>query len=105
MLTAVLPLGLLGYSAVALATHWFISGMVAPVVAVLLWRRHPRARFSSYVFLSVVVVRGFLTHSWLVAAFGAVMILVLQLPDARAIWPTLSPRDPTGRLARSGRSG
>jgi hypothetical protein len=82
----ILPVMLLAYSGTALATHWWLSGLAAPVVAVLLWYRHPRARFSAYVLLSVIVVRGLFTHAWLVTAFGTASLLAMQLPSARTAW-------------------
>ncbi len=82
----ILPVGLLAYSGAALARHWWLAGLAAPVVAALLWYRHPRARFSAYVLLSVIVVRGLLTHAWLVTAFGVGMLLAMQLPSARTAW-------------------
>jgi hypothetical protein len=66
------PSALLAYAAFALGVaRWWISGLAAPVVAVLLWRRHPRSRFSAYVFLSVVAIRGVATHRWPVLALAA----------------------------------
>jgi len=88
-----LPLSLLAYAVVALGyRHWWISGAVAPLVAWLLWRRHPRARWSSYVLLSAMVWRGLLTGSWGTLAYAVAAIGALQLPAARALWPRVKPR-------------
>jgi len=45
---------LLVYAGIAVARHWWPSALMAPLLAVLLWRRHRRARFSAYVFFSVL---------------------------------------------------
>jgi hypothetical protein len=81
---------LLGYAAVALGIgHWWISGAVAPIVALLLARRHRRARFSAYVLWSVVVIRSLATRHWAMATAAAVAIFVLQTPAAIRLWPRL----------------
>jgi hypothetical protein len=102
------------YGAVALAVErrW-ISGLAAAAVAVLLWWRHPRARFSAYVFLSVAVLRGIAGQAWWAVALGGAAILLLQTRAARATWPRLPWRglrpgappptvrpDDGGRIAR-----
>jgi len=87
-----LVVALLAYAVVALAWgRWWLSGAAAPVVAWLLWRRHPRARFSAYVLLSAVLLRGAFTRSWASAAFAGAAILLLQAPAARRAWPRLRP--------------
>jgi hypothetical protein len=91
---------LIGYAVIAPSVgHRWISGVVAPAVAVLLWRRHPRARFAAYIFLSAVGVRAALEGQWPALLFAATAILVLQTPAARRVWPRLSLRWP-GRLTR-----
>ena len=88
-----LPVSLLAYAVVALGfRHWWISGAVAPLVAWLLWRRHRRARFSSYVLLSVMAWRGLLTGSWGTLAYAMTAIGALQTPAALALWPRVNPR-------------
>ena len=90
VVTILLPLALLGYALVAAGvTHWWISGLAAPVVAILLWRVHPRARFAAYVFLSVVALRGALTHRWAAVAFAAAAVALMQTAAARRVWPRL----------------
>ena len=89
----VLPLALVAYACVALGVaHWWVSGLVAPVVAALLWRRHPRARFAAYVFLSLVALRGALAHRWAALAFAVVVVALMQTAAARRAWPRLRPR-------------
>ncbi len=87
-LTTALPAALLAYAAYALlVARWWLSGAAAPVVAALLWTRHRRARFSAYILLSVVVMRGTIRGQWGAVAFAAAAILALQLPAARRTWP------------------
>jgi len=84
---------LLGYAALALgALRWWLSGAAALVVAALLWRRHPRARFAAYVYLSTLALRGLARGEWPGLAFAAGALLLLQLPGARRAWPRLRPR-------------
>jgi hypothetical protein len=87
-----LPLALLGYALLALGVaHWWISGLAAPVIAGLLWRRHPRARFATYVFLSVVALRGAVGRHWAALAFAAIAVALMQIAAARRAWPRLRP--------------
>src|SRR5258706_4796448 len=61
-------------SALLLRTGWlnfgslrlwdsFVYFLIAPIVGVLMLRRHERARFSVYVFLSCEIVRAVRIHS------------------------------------------
>ena len=81
--------GLLVYAVLALVAHRWISGLAAPLVALLLARRHPRARFTTYVFFAALVVRGLVAGAWPLALFAGAGILVLQTPPARRAWPRL----------------
>jgi hypothetical protein len=89
------------YAMFALSAHRWISGLVAPGVAALLGWRHPRARFSAYVFFSALAFRGLVAGSWPLALFAGAGIVVLQTPPARRAWPRLvagamrSARDPS----------
>jgi hypothetical protein len=103
-----LAASLVVYTVIALAIrHWWISGAAAPVIAVLLWRAHPRARFSAYVFFSVVALRGGLRNSWGSVVYAVAAILLLQTPAALRAWPRLrpgrrpggAPRAPDDRMA------
>ncbi len=78
------------YAAVALVAHRWISAAAAPVVAMLLAGRHPRARFSAYVLLSAIAVRGLMVGGWALVAFAVAGVLVLQTPPARRAWPRLT---------------
>ena len=85
---------LLAYTVVAGALGWWPSALVAPVVGWLLWRRHPRARFTAYVFFSVMAARALFTATWPLAAFALGAIGALQLPAARRAWPRLTRGQP-----------
>ncbi len=75
-------------------------GVAAPYVAILLWRRHPRARFAAYIFLSHETVRGLHFRHWDAVALALVWIAVLQLPAARRYAPSLDPAVIRARLRR-----
>jgi hypothetical protein len=105
---ALAPLGqvasLLGVRALNFAPDrpwsYLAYGLAAPYVAALLWRRHPRARFAAYVFLTHEAVRGLhLGHRDAVAAAVAA-VLLLQLPAARRWAPSLRPRALVARWRR-----
>jgi hypothetical protein len=91
VLRALLALALVAYAAAALVTGGWLTATAAALVALLLWRAHRRARFSAYVFLSVVAARGLVTGAWAAVGFAAGAILLLQAPAARRVWPRLHP--------------
>jgi hypothetical protein len=72
--------------------------VIAPVVGVLMLRRHERARFSVYVFLSCEILRAIRIHSGLLGVVAAGAILYLQLPAARRFHPSVDPRKVMARL-------
>src|SRR5689334_1618342 len=81
----------------------FVYFVIAPVVGTLMLRRHERARFSAYVFLSCEILRAMRIHSWPLGLLSAGAILYLQLPAARRFHPSVDPRKVMARL-RLGRS-
>ncbi len=81
--------------------NYVAYGLAAPYVAVLLWRRHPRARFAAYVFLTHEAARGLHFGHWDAAAPAAAWIGLLQLPVARRWAPSLRPAEVLARLRRS----
>ena len=83
--------GLVVYAGLALLTHRWPSALVAPLVAALLVRRHPRARFAAYVFFSALALRSLIAGAWPLAGFAAAGIVLLQTPPARRAWPRLVP--------------
>jgi hypothetical protein len=76
----------------------FIYFIIAPVVGALMLRRHERARFSVYVFLSCEILRAIRIHSALLGLLAAISILYLQLPAARRFHPAVDPRKVMARL-------
>jgi hypothetical protein len=98
LLAITLVTALVLYSAYALLVgHWWISGLAAPVVALLLVGRHRRARFATYVFLTVALLRTAFTGHWGMALGATGALLLLQTPAACRLWPRLTP---PGRMAR-----
>lgn len=78
--------------------NYVAYGLAAPYVAVLLWRRHPRARFAAYVFLTHESVRGLHFRHWDAVAVAAAWVALLQLPSARRYAPSLRPVEIRDRL-------
>jgi hypothetical protein len=76
----------------------FVYFVIAPVVGALMLRRHERARFSVYVFLSCEILRAMRIHSLLLGLLSAAAILYLQLPAARRFHPSVDPRKVMARL-------
>jgi hypothetical protein len=72
---------------------WVAYGLAAPYVGWLVWRRHPRARFAAYVFLTHEAVRGVHLRRWEAVAVAGVWVLLLQLPAARRWLPSLRPAE------------
>ncbi|MBI4012101.1 MAG: hypothetical protein HY359_07350 [Candidatus Rokubacteria bacterium] len=77
--------------------NYLAYGLAAPYVAVLLSRRHPRARFAAYVFLTHEALRGLHFHHWDAVVVAAAWIALLQLPAARRYAPSLRGRLPWRR--------
>lgn len=100
-----LPLACLGYAAVAVihGRAW-LSAAAAVVLAGLLWRRHPRARFAAYIFFSALALRALTSSGWPTLLFAGGAVLLLQAAPAKAVWPRLTPgwsRKPDDRMRRS----
>ena|SRR5689334_5133295 len=83
---------LLVYAGVAVTRRWWPSAVIGPLVAVLLWRAHRRARFTAYVFFSVMAARGVLTGVWALPAYALAAVALMQTPAACRAWPRLSDR-------------
>ena len=78
----------LGAATIALAVEGrWLSAAAALGVAALLVGRHPRARFSAYVLLSVLAARAGLHGQWELAALGVAAIVLLQTSAAARLWP------------------
>ena len=96
---------LLVYAVIAVTRRWWPSAAMAPLLAVLLWRRHRRARFTAYVFFSVLAARGSLTGVWARPAYALAAVGLLQTSAARAAWPRLQPGRVRGGIAPADEPG
>jgi hypothetical protein len=110
----ILTLGLLGSpvihaSALLLRARWLNFGslrlwdglvyfVIAPIVGGLMLRRHERARFSAYVFLSCEILRAFRIHSPALGVIAVGFLVDLQLPASRKFHPSVDPRKVLTRL-------
>ena len=94
LVVGVFILGLAVYAVVAFIAQRWVSAGAAPIVATLLALRHPRARFSAYVFFSALALRGLAVGAWPLVVFAVTAILVLQTSPARRAWPRLRPGRP-----------
>ena len=76
----------------------FVYFIIAPVVGALMLRRHERARFSVYVFMSCEILRAIRIHSWPLGLLAVGAIVYLQFPAARLYHPSIDPRKVMARL-------
>jgi hypothetical protein len=76
----------------------FVYFVIAPVVGALMLRRHERARFSVYVFMSCEILRAIRIYSWPLGLLAVASILYLQFPAARLFHPSIDPRKVMARL-------
>jgi len=85
----------------------FVYFLIAPIVGVLMLRRHERARFSVYVFLSCEILRAIRIHSAGLGVLAVGFLVVLQLPASRRFHPSVDPHRVLARLRlrRTGGSG
>jgi len=85
----------------------FVYFLIAPIVGVLMLRRHERARFSVYVFLSCEILRAIRIHSAGLGVLAVGFLVVLQLPASRRFHPSVDPHKVMARLRlrRTGRRG
>jgi hypothetical protein len=72
--------------------HVIAYGMVAPLIGILLASRHRRARFAAYIALSMEIMRTAIEGRWLHLAAAAMILLLLQAPRIRRVWPRVDPR-------------
>ena len=76
----------------------FVYFLIAPIVGVLMLRRHERARFSAYVFLSCEVLRAVRIHSLALGLIAVGFLIYLQTPAARRCHPSVDPQRVLARL-------
>jgi hypothetical protein len=69
----------------------FVYFVIAPTVGMLMVRRHERARFSVYVFLSCEILRAWRIHSPTLGVLALTAIVYLQTPGARRFHPSVDP--------------
>jgi hypothetical protein len=79
----------------------FVYFLIAPIVGTLMLKRHERARFSAYVFLSCEVLRAARIHSLALALIAVGFVLYLQMPAPRRFHPSVDPRKVLARLRLS----
>lgn len=95
--------------ALLLRTRWLNFGslrlwdglvyfLIAPIVGTLMLRRHERARFSAYVFLSCEVLRAIRIGSPVLGLLSVSFLVYLQLPASRRFHPLVDPRRVLARL-------
>ena len=75
-----------------------VYAVVAPLVGLLLFARHPRARFATYIFLSMDLLRTIRTHSWIFLAVDLAILLFLQTPLMRSVFPPIDSARVKARL-------
>ncbi|MBI3090931.1 MAG: hypothetical protein HYY96_09715 [Candidatus Tectomicrobia bacterium] len=73
---------------------WIIYGLAAPLVGWLVWRRHPRARFALYVFMTLEAWRAFDRATFalerpLALAMAAAILLLFQMPALLRAYPAI----------------
>jgi hypothetical protein len=95
--------------ALLLRTRWLNFGslrlwdalvyfLIAPIVGALMLRRHERARFSAYVFLSCEILRAVRIHSLALGLIAVGFVVYLQMPASRRFHPLVDPRRVLARM-------
>ncbi len=72
--------------------------LFAPISAVLLLRRHPRARFSLYILTTFEILRCLRSDHLAVAAVALALLVYVQLPSVRAVYPVIDARMMLARM-------
>lgn len=85
------PVPLMNYGA-PLWPNLAAYAVAGPLAAYLLWRKHPRARLACYVFLTFDILRSLRRDHWLPVGLDALVILYLQTPAMRALYPSMWSR-------------
>lgn len=75
--------------------------IAGPLVAYLLWYRKPRARFATYCFLAFDILRSARMEHWLPLVLDIAIILYLQTPAMRCLYPSLWSRWSVARRLRA----
>lgn len=66
--------------------------VAGPLAAYLLGRRNPRARLAAYVFLTFDILRSVRLAHWLPMGIDVAIILYLQTPSMRRLYPSMWSR-------------
>lgn len=66
--------------------------IAGPLTAYLLWRGNPRARLTTYVFVTFDVLRSARLVHWLPMVIDVAIILYLQTPAMRRLYPSMWSR-------------
>jgi hypothetical protein len=74
--------------------------LVAPIVGLLLLLRHRRARFASYIFLTMDVVRTAVRGVWPFLVADLLILLFLQTPLMRRVYPRIDSARVAARWRR-----
>ena len=77
-----------------------IYALVAPIVGLLLLVRHRRARFAAYIFLTMDLVRTAVRGVWPFLVADLLLLLFLQTPLMRRIYPRIDSARVAARWRR-----
>lgn len=80
------------------ASAHFTYFLFAPISAVLLLRRHPRARSSFYIFTTFEIVRCLRSDHLASVALAVALLIYLQLPSVRVVYPKIDARTVLARM-------
>ncbi|MBI3988144.1 MAG: hypothetical protein HY347_00860 [candidate division NC10 bacterium] len=80
--------------------NFVIYGLAAPVVGFLLLSRHERARFATYIYLSLEILRSVRGRHADLFFLSTGILLYLQIGEARRLYPPLKRREVLERLRR-----
>ena len=72
--------------------------LFAPMSAVLLLRRHSRARSSLYIFTTFEIARSLRSDHVALAALAVALLIYVQLPSVRAVYPKIDARMVRARI-------
>jgi hypothetical protein len=72
--------------------------LFAPISAGLLLFRHPRARLSLYIFTTFEIVRCLRSGHLAVAALALALLIYVQLPSVRAVYPMIEAKMMLARM-------
>lgn len=77
-----------------------IEGVAAPLVGLLFWIGHRRARFAIYIFLTMDLLRAAAGQSWALLVLDAAILIYLQTASMRRCYPRIDAAAIRRRWAR-----